>query len=99
MRLVVHQDARAELKKSRWWYEKRREGLGFELLDDVRAALATIEGDPTLGIRHLKTPYRFYRTKQFPYVIYYLVLADHICVMAIAHERRRPNYWKRRKPE
>jgi toxin ParE1/3/4 len=99
MKLVVHQDARAELGKSRRWYEKRQDGLGFQLLDDVRAALSKIEHDPKIGNRYLNTPYRFYRTKQFPYVIYYLELADHVCVMAIAHERRRPGYWRRRKPE
>src|SRR5438552_6749463 len=99
MRIVVHQDAKAELQKSRRWYEKHGEGLGFRLLDDVRTALDRIQAQPQIGIRYLTTPFRFYRTNQFPFVVYYLELSDHICIMAIAHERRRQGYWMRRKPE
>lgn len=99
MKSVIHQEAKAELRKSREWYERQQEGLGLELLDDVRAALSTIERDPAIGVRYLNTPFMFYRTNRFPYVIYYLELEDHLCVMAIAHERRRPGYWKTRKPE
>jgi len=43
MRLVVHQDAKAELDKSRRWYEMRQDGLGLELLDDVLSPLSRIE--------------------------------------------------------
>ena len=99
MRLVVHQHAKSELAKSRRWYERRQEGLGLQMLDDVRSALYWIEAHPQLGIRYLNTPFRFCRTKQFPFVVYYLELSDHICIMAIAHERRRPGYWKKREPE
>jgi toxin ParE1/3/4 len=71
----------------------------FEFLDDVQAAFDWIHAHPRLGTRYLNTPFRFHRTKTFPFVVYYLELSDHICIMAIAHERRRPGYWKKRKPE
>jgi toxin ParE1/3/4 len=99
MKCIVHSAAKAELRRSRHWYENRQSGLGFELLDDVFAALETIEEKPRIGMRYLETPYRFHCTSRFPYVLYYLELEDHLCVMAIAHERRRAGYWKRRKPE
>ena len=92
MKLIVHEDAKAELRKSRRSYESRRDGLGFQLLDNMRTALDWIQSHPQLGIRYLNTPFRFHRTKQFPFVVYYLELSDHICITAVAHERRRPGY-------
>jgi toxin ParE1/3/4 len=99
MRVIVHQMAKAELRKSRCWYDREQPCLGLEFLDDVRAAIDKIGADPHLGIQFEDGPYRFYRTKRFPFMLYYLELADHLCVVAVAHERRRPGYWKRRKPE
>jgi toxin ParE1/3/4 len=77
----------------------RQEALGLELLEEVQAALSRIERNPGIGLRYLNIQFRFYRVKRFLYVIYYLELEDHICVMAIAHERRRPDYWTTREPE
>jgi toxin ParE1/3/4 len=65
----------------------------------VQAALSRIDRDPKIGMRYFNTPYRFHRTRTFPYVIYYMELEDHVRVMAIAHEKRWPGYWMRRKPE
>lgn len=33
---------------------------------------------------------------RFPYHVAYLVIEDEIRVLAIAHDRRRPGYWKPR---
>jgi hypothetical protein len=99
MKIVVHPFAKAELRKSLHWNDRRQAGLGLRLHDDVQAALSRIECDSTIGMRYLNTPYRFHRTHTFPYVLYYLELEDHVCIMAIAHEKRRPGYWMRRKPE
>lgn len=99
MKLVVVREAKRELGKSRRWYDARQPGLGQGLLDDVLNALSRIEINPHIGPRYLNTRFRFHRTNRFPFIIYYFELIDHVCVMAIAHERRRPEYWKRRKPE
>jgi hypothetical protein len=34
---------------------------------------------------------------RFPYSIVYKEAADKIMIVAIAHQRRRPGYWRRRK--
>jgi hypothetical protein len=46
MKLVVLAAAKAELRRSRQWYERRQQGLGSDLLDDVLAALTSIERNP-----------------------------------------------------
>lgn len=99
MRMVIHTEAKAEVRKSRRWYDERQEGLGLELLDEIRAALTRIQNDPRVGLRYGDSRYRFYKPKRFPFVIYYLELDDYVCVLAIAHERRKQGYWLRRRPQ
>jgi hypothetical protein len=39
---------------------------------------------------------RRYNLDQFPYYIAYVDMADHVWIVAIAHGRRGPGYWKSR---
>ena len=40
---------------------------------------------------------RWRKTLRFPYLLYYFIVnANELHVYTIAHERRRPSYWKRR---
>jgi toxin ParE1/3/4 len=96
---ILHHEADEELLDSVDYYEVRQRGAGIRLMEAVRTAVAKIEKHPDVGARYNKTSNRFYRVKKFPYIIYYTEFPDHIWVGAIAHERRRPGYWKRRKPE
>ena len=95
----LQSQAKKELRRARSWYEEREAGLGNELLDEVLEALEKIERDNLIGVRLEQTRFRFHRLQRFPYVIYYECLQDRIRVVAIAHGRQRPGYWKRRKPE
>lgn len=97
-RFEIHNEALAELDEAIEWYNQRRDGLGVELHDEVSAAIAKVVADPGIGARHGNSSYRFYRVMRFPYLVYYRDLPDMIWVAAIAHGRRRPNYWRRRKP-
>jgi toxin ParE1/3/4 len=98
-RVVIESAAKAELRKARRWYEKRQSGLGEQLLNEALQGLERIERDELIGIRYAATRFRFHRLRRFPYLIYYEILPDRLRVVAIAHERRRPGYWQRRKPE
>ena len=41
-------------------------------------------------------PARRRAVTRFPYHVVYLEMASHIRILAIAHDRRRPGYWKGR---
>ena len=97
--VILHRAARADLDDAVAWYNDKESGVGHELLDDVLAALDKIERDPGIGARYRNTDRRFYRLKRFPYLIYYREFDDRIWIAAIAHERRRPGYWRNRKPD
>ena len=95
----VQSQALRELRKARSYLDRQTPGLGDELLVEVLESLSKIERDNLIGVRYEETRFRFYRLKRFSYVIFYECMPDRVRVVAIAHSRRRPGYWMRRKPE
>lgn len=100
MKVGLDPRASAELDEAAEWYERRRAGLGRELVGEVRASVRTvsrsprtgslIDGlDPALDVRRVPV-------RRFPYQIVYLTRPDDIVVIAVAHDRRLPAYWASR---
>jgi toxin ParE1/3/4 len=96
--VILDEEAQKELNEAIEWYNDRQQRLGLELQNEVEEAVDRIRLDPGVGACYRNTAYRFYRVNRFPYILYYLELADVIWVAAIAHERRRPGYWRKRTP-
>lgn len=94
---ILDADAEAELDDAIDWYNRQQPGLGLELELEVRRAIVRIEHDPGIGARYESTDYRFYRVKRFPYLMYYMDQPDSAWITAIAHHKRRPDYWRDRK--
>jgi plasmid stabilization system protein ParE len=89
--------ASLELAEAVRWYELKRPGLGGELLDEVaraidRLALNPDAGNPTSADRNT----RRLLVSRFPYQIVYRIHPGEIVVVALAHLKRRPGYWKHR---
>jgi len=89
--------ASAELAEAVRWYESKRRGLGGELLNEVaetidRLALNPEVGSPVSADR--KT--RRLLVSRFPYQVVCRVRPGEIVVVALAHLKRRPGYWKDR---
>lgn len=40
---------------------------------------------------------RQYALRRFPYSIVYQIAGDEVRIIALAHQRRKPGYWRRRK--
>lgn len=70
-------------------------GLGLTFLQEVQSALATIsqffEAAPLLygGVRRKVLP-------KFPYTLFYSLREGRVRILALAHEKRRPFYWRAR---
>ncbi len=92
---IFHPLASQELLKEIDWYEGKRRGLGDQFLNRVTQALEHIqtlpESCPVLLGRARKKPLR-----QFPFSVIYSVDSRGIFVLAIAHQKRRWDYWKDR---
>jgi plasmid stabilization system protein ParE len=79
------------------WYETRRAGLGAEFFDAIVAILAVIETNPEIGTS-ISPDGRTRRAlvARFPYQVVYRLRPTEIVIVAIAHLKRRPEYWKSR---
>lgn len=93
-----HPDARAELRAAANWYNDA--ATGQELLDATRQARHDIaampEAWPPVPGWHNEPRLRRRRVAGFPYAVVYFVTDDEIVIVAYAHDKRRPGYWKSR---
>ena len=91
------QPASEELSEAVRWYEVQRPGLGGEFFDAVVATIMMIESLPEVG-RPVRDDPRTRRllVARFPYEVVYRLQPEAIVLVAIAHLKRRPGYWKGR---
>lgn len=76
-------------------YNLERAGLGDEFRDAVEEAVRHITEFPDAW--HLLSGLlRRCRTRRFPYAIIYERGNEEILIVAVAHLRRKPNYWQPR---
>jgi len=93
----LRQAAREELAHAAIWYRERDASVAEEFLAEVRRTLTLLERFPRAGSRlpgSNDEEVRRLPIQRFPYHIVYLELSDRISVLAVAHDRRRPGYWR-----
>ena len=95
--LLIHPSASRETNRAADYYDAQKAGLGREYVAEVRRIFDEIQKQPEMSPRYRDTEFRFHLAHRFPYVVYFLELDDAIWVMAVAHGRRRPGYWRRRR--
>ncbi|MDX2206132.1 MAG: type II toxin-antitoxin system RelE/ParE family toxin [Gemmatimonadales bacterium] len=95
MTVGFHPLAERELVDASEFYEARAQGLGSRFLDAAEQAVRLLVTHPELGTPLSRTTRRI-AVHRFPYVVVYRPEADHLFIVAIAHNRRRPNYWTAR---
>lgn len=96
-RVKLLSPARAEIRAAMRWYESRQKGLGLEFVAVLDEALEAIAARPEAA--PLWRPDRAWRkwvVRRFPYLVLFEVGPDFVTVIAVAHQRRRPGYWKNR---
>lgn len=96
MKVVLRRLAKLDLLEARRWYEERQPGLGDKLLEEVEAALASIEQWPELPPK-VDDRVRRAALQQFPYGIFYVSHSGTIRVIAILHRARHPERWRSRR--
>ena len=89
--------ASVELTAAIRWYERQRTGLGGDLFDAIVATIDLIRTHPEIGVaRPERLPSRQMAVNGFPYRVVYRIREQDVYVVAIAHMRRRTDYWKHR---
>ena len=78
------------------WYAERSPTAAIRFsteLDEAEAAiLDRPEAWPTVGDGN-----RHYLLRRFPFSVVYRIELTRVLIVAVAHARRRPHYWKHRK--
>ena len=77
------------------FYERQARGLGTEFLDDVQRAIDRFRDNPKLG-QVVVNELRRGLLSRFPFSLIYAVEAEAVLIVAVAHQRRHPYYWKER---
>ncbi len=100
MKARYHREAREELSAAAEWYESRRPGLGLDFVAEVTRGVASIREHPETWPQwqglNTRVPVRKFVLQRFPFSLPYLVHEETIVVLAVAHGRRRPGYWRAR---
>jgi hypothetical protein len=95
--LRVLPEAEEELSSAVERYERDRAGLGVELMIVVDKALEEIERSPLSCAAWFRgSAYRMKVLTRFPFVIFYRVEDERVEVVAFAHGKREPGYWRGR---
>jgi len=94
----LHPLAIREARSARRWYARVSQALALQFMAELDLAIARIGFSPDTYPQHLRGT-RLYRFNRFPYLLIYLELTpDRVLVLAVAHQRRLPGYWRRRLP-
>lgn len=94
-RIELHPEAIIESRESARWYAARSPAAAEAFVAEIDRAVTEVQSDPErwsifyLGLRRYLMP-------TFPYAMIYRIVEDTVQILAFAHARRRPGYWKRR---
>jgi toxin ParE1/3/4 len=97
MTFEFHPEAREEFNAAAHWYEDRSIYAGDQFVHAVRAAITAVLADP-LRFQPAGKGVRVFRLKKFPFRLYYSFdeAGQCVCIYAVMHEKRRPDYWRGR---
>ena len=93
--VILRHEAEVDIQEARDQLEAIRVGLGNQVLARVREVLARMEKMPELYGK-VWEDVRAARLKQFRYIVYFIVLADRVEVLAVLHSARDPSSWQSR---
>ena len=81
MRVELRDEAREDLAKGAWFYERQSTGLGDYFLDSLRTDLKGLESP--LVIYEIVFGFHRKLPKRFPFAVYFLLASSVVDVVAI----------------
>lgn len=92
-----HPAADIDLRAAIDWYDRRESALGARFEADIYEALERIAENPMAWKRWRDSPIvRVYSLRRFPFYIPYVADRERVIVLAVAHAKREPGYWRER---
>lgn len=97
MKYRLHPEAEADLREAAAYYRERAGAtLAQAFLADFEHAIALLLQHPLVGTSWLHGKRRLL-LRHFPYAIVHSIVDQEIRVLAVAHQNRRPGYWRKRR--
>lgn len=87
--------AREEFLEAVGHYELQSPGLGLDLIEEIERAIVRLAAFPDHGSPHLAGTRRLVLGR-FPFDVIYLAEPQEILIVAMAHQKRAPGYWRDR---
>lgn len=94
--VVFHPEAVEEAAAARMWYAERNQSAADSFLAELDHAIEAISESPERWPLFVHNTRR-YLFNRFPFQIVYRVASERIEIVAVAHGRRQPGYWRLRK--
>jgi plasmid stabilization system protein ParE len=88
-------DAEEEMYETAKYYQAQASGLGVDYLSEVERAIGSITQSPMTWPK-VEGELRRRLVRRFPFGILYYIESEEIIIVAVAHLRRKPGYWKKR---
>ena len=95
MRARFLKPAEAEVEEAVAYFDSQREDLGDRFEQDLLDTVTLIAERPLIG-KPITKQVRKFRLRKFRYNVIYVVDDQEVIVVAVAHHRRRPRYWRSR---
>jgi toxin ParE1/3/4 len=94
-RYRLHPEAWLEIEAADNWYQQHSSDAATDFVREVSDAIHSICEGPSRWPTYLYGTQR-YVLDRFPFSIVYLNTPDVVNIVAVAHSKRKPGYWKRR---
>lgn len=93
--VVLLPQAEAEIREAFLWYFERSAIAADAFRTEIIAAIDTLGTHPTRWPAD-EEGVRYYVLTHFPYTVHYLLESQTVTILAVAHQRRKPDYWRKR---
>ena len=88
-------DADEEFREASRYYENEAPGVGLAFITEVHRVISVVISHPRAA-RKVRGSIRRKVLFHFPYCLLYSIEADLVLIVAVAHQKRRPTYWRSR---
>jgi plasmid stabilization system protein ParE len=93
--VLFHPQAAAEYEAAFDWYFERSALAASKFVSELNTAVEMIADGPQRWPSHIHGTRKF-NLRRFPFIVVYQETSSSIQILAVAHGRRRPGYWKER---
>mgnify|MGYP001564736014 FL=1 len=94
--LQFHTRAKLDIRQAIAWYENEKPGLGKKFNLSLLATFQQIQNSPFLYPKIFEDFRKARLPKPFPYKVIYWVHQDEAFIIAVAHDKQHPDFWKDR---